>query len=233
MSKKGMTLFKFEGNSVRVVDKNGNPWFIANEVCRLLSIANVSDAVGRLDEDEKDDVVISDAVGKANKHLIINESGLYALIIRSNKPDAKRFRKWVTSEVLPSIRKTGSYHVDGRSISKSVRNQLTALCKTRGFKTKNDYINLTEKINGSPFGVSKTERVREMFGFPSKSNLREELWKAGNFAELGVITTVEGLTSEQITNTSIYGPRPITSLAGSIGKELRAAISQIRKKLLK
>src|SRR5712664_3476651 len=101
MSKKHVTLFNFEGNIVRIVDKKGNPWFIAQDICQALTITNVSDSVRKLDDDERDDIVISDAVGKANKHLIINESGLYSLILNSRKPEAKRFRKWVTSEVLP------------------------------------------------------------------------------------------------------------------------------------
>ena len=105
-----MQVFEYEDkDDFRVMDRNGEPWFVLSEVCRKLGIANARDAASRLDDDEKDGVGIADAIGRDQKTTIINESGLYSLILRSNKPDAKRFKKWVTSEVLPAIRKTGSY----------------------------------------------------------------------------------------------------------------------------
>lgn len=107
---------EFDGKPVRVVNVGGDPWWVAKDVCGVLGIGNVSDAVrGRadrendgLDEDERrDDVGTADAIGRTQQMLCVNESGLYSLIFKSRKPDAKRFRKWVTSEVLPSIRKAG------------------------------------------------------------------------------------------------------------------------------
>lgn len=92
-----------------VIDRDGEPWFVLNEVCAKLEIANPSDAASRLDEDEKDTIGITDSIGRSRKTTIINESGLYSIILRSVKPEAKRFKKWVTSDVLPSIRKTGGY----------------------------------------------------------------------------------------------------------------------------
>jgi len=92
-----------------VIDRNGEPWFILYEVCRKLGIANPSDAATRLDDDERDNLGITDAIGRLRPTVVINESGLYSLILSSRKPEAKRFKKWVTSEVLPSIRKTGAY----------------------------------------------------------------------------------------------------------------------------
>ena len=94
----------------RVMDRNGEPWFVLSDVCRKLDISNPRDAASRLDADEKDGVGISDAIGRTQKTTIINESGLYSLILSSRKPEAKKFKKWVTSEVLPTIRKTGGYH---------------------------------------------------------------------------------------------------------------------------
>lgn len=98
-----------EHDEFRVIDRDGNPWFVLNEVCAKVGIANPADAASRLDDDEKDTIGISDSIGRSRRATIINESGLYSVILRSNKPEAKRFRKWVTSEVLPSIRKTGGY----------------------------------------------------------------------------------------------------------------------------
>ena len=90
---------------------DGEIWFVAKDVCKVLSIKNHKDAVSRLDDDEKDEVGITDPIGRTQKTLIVNESGLYSLVFMSRKPEAKKFRKWVTSEVLPSIRKTGSYSI--------------------------------------------------------------------------------------------------------------------------
>jgi len=100
---------------VRITDRESNPWFVAADVCKALEIVNPRKAVDRLDDDEVTTVTFSDG-GKTGKIIphkinIISESGLYALIIRSSKPAAKDFRKWITSEVLPSIRKTGKYSV--------------------------------------------------------------------------------------------------------------------------
>lgn len=99
-----------EHDEFRVFDRDGEPWFVLSEVCRRLEIANHSDAALRLDDDEKDTIGITDSIGRARRTHIINESGLYSLILSSRKPAAKRFKKWVTSEVLPSIRQTGGYH---------------------------------------------------------------------------------------------------------------------------
>lgn len=105
--------FSFENFPVRAINRNGEIWFVAADVCAVLDIKNTSDALKNLDDDECLTLDIGEGQkigrGGAQKFNIINESGLYALILRSRKPEAKRFRKWVTSEVLPAIRKTGAY----------------------------------------------------------------------------------------------------------------------------
>lgn len=97
----------------RVIDRSGESWFVLNEICAKVGIANPADVASRLDDDEKDTIGISDSIGRTRRATIINESGLYSVILRSTKPEAKRFRKWVTSEVLPAIRKTGGYGRNG------------------------------------------------------------------------------------------------------------------------
>lgn len=88
---------------VRITDQNGNPWFIAKDICDALGLGNPSQAISYLDEDER--CLITDEALRANGPItVINESGLYSLILRSRKPEAKAFKKWVTSEVLPAIR---------------------------------------------------------------------------------------------------------------------------------
>lgn len=103
-------VFSFNSLDVRVVDRNGEPWFVAADVCAALSVGNSSDVMRRLDEDEKG-VVSIDTLGGRQDVSVVNESGLYAVVMTSRKPEAKKFKKWVTSEVLPAIRKTGSYGV--------------------------------------------------------------------------------------------------------------------------
>jgi prophage antirepressor-like protein len=106
--------FAFEDNLVRVhLDENGNPWFCAKDVCLILEIGNSRDALTNLDEDEKG-VGNADTPGGPQEMAFISESGLYALVFRSRKPEARRIRKWVTAEVLPAIRQTGSYILPGR-----------------------------------------------------------------------------------------------------------------------
>jgi len=106
-----ITPFDFDGRAIRVVtDDSGEPWFSANEVCEVLGYSNPRDAVGRhvdVDDVGKRDTI--DSMGRSQAVNHVNESGLYALIFGSTKPEAKKFKKWVTSEVLPTIRKTGTY----------------------------------------------------------------------------------------------------------------------------
>lgn len=106
--------FAFEEHLVRVIEQDGEPWFVHNDVCRVLELRNPRDAAARLDDDEKG-VGTTDTLGGPQEQIIINESGLYSLIFTSRKPEAKKFKKWVTSEVLPSIRKTGGYRADAVS----------------------------------------------------------------------------------------------------------------------
>lgn len=87
-------------------DEKGEPWFVAKDVCDVLG-TETRDVRKVLDADEVDTIHIGNRGGRPS--LIINESGLYSLILRSRKPEAKRFKKWITSEVLPAIRKTGGY----------------------------------------------------------------------------------------------------------------------------
>ena len=103
-----LTPFEFEGYTIHVTDRDGNPWWVLPDVCKPLGIATPRDAAGRLDDDEKG-VAITDTLGGKQPTTIINESGLYSLILTSRKPAAKRFKKWVTATVLPSIRRTGAY----------------------------------------------------------------------------------------------------------------------------
>ena len=104
-----ITTFTYNMNRVRTVFKEGEPWFVLKDVCEILDIGNSRMVAERLDDDEKNRVSITDGNRGNPNFTVISESGLYNVIFLSRKPEAKKFKKWVTSEVLPSIRKTGSY----------------------------------------------------------------------------------------------------------------------------
>ncbi|WP_046655263.1 phage antirepressor [Paenibacillus larvae] len=106
-----LQVFNFTGKDVRVVMKEGQPWWIAKDVCSVLEINNTSQALTRLDEDEKG-LINNDTLGGIQEMAAVTESGLYSLILTSRKPEAKQFKRWVTHEVLPAIRKTGMYAAD-------------------------------------------------------------------------------------------------------------------------
>jgi prophage antirepressor-like protein len=110
--KNQLQIFDFNQSPVRVIDQGGQPWFVAKDVCEVLEIGNSRMAVEALDDDEKG-VSNTDTLGGAQKMQIISESGLYALIFKSRKAVAKGFCKWVTSEVVPEIRRNGSYSANG------------------------------------------------------------------------------------------------------------------------
>lgn len=97
--------FSFEDHTVRTMMIDDEPWFVAADLCAVLQINNVSDAVGRLDEDEVT-LVSNEGGGNIN---IVSESGMYSLVLGSRKPEARRFKKWITSQLLPTLRRTGRY----------------------------------------------------------------------------------------------------------------------------
>ena len=107
-----ITAFNFEGSNVRTAGTAENPLFVAKDVCAILGLENNRRALMTLDEDEKASVTLSDTTSSSRKTVsmnAINEFGLYSLIWKSQKPEAKKFQRWVNHEVLPQIRKTGSY----------------------------------------------------------------------------------------------------------------------------
>lgn len=105
----GIKIFeRQEFGQVRVVDVNGEPWFVAKDVCECLELTNTSQTLSYLDDDEKG-ITTNDTPGGQQEMSIVSEAGLYSLILRSRKPEAKAFKRWITHEVLPAIRKTGQY----------------------------------------------------------------------------------------------------------------------------
>ena len=113
MKKNALETIVYQKNPVRMQVIDGQPWFVAKDICDVIGITNVSQALTSIDLDEKKDITTNDAIGRNQTVRAVNESGMYALIFQSRKPAARGFRKWVTSEVLPSIRKFGRYAAVG------------------------------------------------------------------------------------------------------------------------
>lgn len=153
------TVYAFSSNDLRVVMIEDEPWFVAVDVCNALSIGNPSDAIRSLDDDE---VTLGTIEGNHRATNLINESGLYSLIFKSRKPEAKKFKRWVTHEVLPAIRKTGSYgtqtYPPTDRASYKQREQLAAAIRsiTVGFRSKGAAYAVNERIRNH-FGVRRVE----------------------------------------------------------------------------
>ena len=125
---RALRVFSFKEQDVRVVEVNGEPWWVAKDICDVLGLGNPSEALRGLDDDERNTLRISEGIRGNPEMNIISESGLYTLILWSNKAEARPFRRWVTHEVLPCLRRNGFYVAgqEGRQ-DKSAVNALLAV----------------------------------------------------------------------------------------------------------
>lgn len=121
MNENEIQVWNYESSEVRTVQVNGEPWFVLADVCKVLELSSPHKVADRLENDERNQIPVTDSLGRYQNTAIINESGLYTVILRSDKPQAKPFRKWVTSVVLPSIRKHGAYMTD-QALEKALTN---------------------------------------------------------------------------------------------------------------
>lgn len=104
------TVFNYREHEVRTAVVDGEPWFVLADLCRVLGIANVSNVAARLDDDERKTVRLAEGIQRGNPNVtVVNEPGMYQVVLRSDKPEARQFRWWITHEVIPAIRKHGVY----------------------------------------------------------------------------------------------------------------------------
>ena len=134
---------------VRTVNREDGPWFVAADVCRALDVTNNRDAVARLDDDEKG-VALIDTPGGEQEMSIISESGLYALVLSSRKPEAKAFKRWITHEVIPSIRKNGAYATSLDALSEVLRDE-AARNRSKTIEEQREELSRTLGVNVSLF----------------------------------------------------------------------------------
>lgn len=140
-----LQIFTYNGNEVRTVQKDGEPWWVLKDVCDILEIKNATDVAKRLDVDEVARFNLGGLSGETN---IINESGLYNVILRSDKPEAKPFRKWVTSEVLPAIRRHGAY-MTPETLEAAILNPDTMIRLCTALKDEQDRNKALQAANSS------------------------------------------------------------------------------------
>jgi prophage antirepressor-like protein/mRNA-degrading endonuclease toxin of MazEF toxin-antitoxin module len=147
-------VFNYQGNQVRTVLKDGEPWFCAKDVCDILKHSNSRVAVDRLDEDEKGVSKVY-TPGGIQDMTVVNEAGLYSLVLTSNLPEAKAFKRWITHEVIPQIRKTGSYSVKPMSELEILKKSVDMLIEQKQklaqvedkLETVNHRINSLDAVN--------------------------------------------------------------------------------------
>ena len=145
-----------EFGEVRTTVIDGEPWFVAADVCRALDIGNSRQAMTRLDDDEKDTVTLNDGIPGNPEKTVVNEPGLYSLVLGSRKPEAKAFKRWITHEVIPAIRKTGGYHVP-QSPEEQMAQGLLAAQKLLAEKDKRIEEMRPKEIFADAVSVSKTD----------------------------------------------------------------------------
>lgn len=127
-------IFNYEDSPIRVVENEGEPWWVLKDVCKVLGLSNATIVASRLDDDEVTKFDLGSLSGKSN---IINESGLYNVILRSDKPKAKAFKRWITHEVIPSIRKHGAY-ATSVTIDSIIANPENGIRLLQALKTERD-----------------------------------------------------------------------------------------------
>lgn len=166
--------FNPSNQPIRVEVIDNEPWFVANDICTVLGHTNPSVAIQMLDEDER----AKKSLGRQGKAWIVNESGLYNLIFRSNKPEAKAFRKWVTSEVLPAIRKTGTYTIPQHTRQRISRGELVNADMLSLLWTIGEFLNHgDQKAVAIEIGVSVQSINRVLNGYQRSNRILHALYK--------------------------------------------------------
>ena len=197
-----VTVFNFnDQGQVRTVVKDGEPWFIVKDICDILELTNPTVTIESLDDDERSKYFL----GRQGEVNIVNESGLYTLVFKSRKPEAKAFRKWVTSEVLPTIRKTGHYTV-------TAMNMISEEFTSRAFAALRS-IAVTAGLEGNAATVSADNAMKRIHNISPLNLLQIEL-KTPDQQRL--------LTPTQIAERlKLSGPREVNLILAAKGFQTR------------
>jgi anti-repressor protein len=133
--------FMYGHQELRSTLIDGQPWFVAKDVCDVLEVGNPSQAITRLDEDEKNTLILNDGNRGNPSTIVVNEPGLYSLILGSRKPEAKQFKRWITHDVIPSIRKTGGYMIP-QTMPETLRLLAAEIEKNQAIEAENERLAL-------------------------------------------------------------------------------------------
>ncbi|MEU4726478.1 BRO family protein [Nonomuraea dietziae] len=232
------TMFDFDGNDIPVLLLDGDPWFHARSVCNVLDIGNVSMAVQALDQDEKQHVNVNISSTDVGGRIpwFINESGLYSLILRSRKPEARRFKRWVTHEVLPTIRKTGGYAsptIDLTDPDKVLEVMAASVAAHQKLQAANrelegKVVELTPKADryDAFLNTDETKSIREVARMLKQYGIRERQFIEDILREdwswidkYGTAAKVYPINAGYMTNKVVYKPTGETVTQGRFTKK--------------
>jgi prophage antirepressor-like protein len=186
------TIFEFNTTQVRTIDREGEVWFVASDIACALEYRDAHNMVRNLDDDEKGTQNVSTPSGNQDL-LVINESGLYHAILKSRKPQARPFRKWVTSEVLPAIRKTGIYAANPTPANQDRLSKAFAMSAEVGSK-------VSQAVFQSVMaGTQDWEHDRWLVSLDHEGNPRASVIERG-----AIVCTIEKLTKNIGQNCGIY-----------------------------
>ena len=208
-----MQKFEFEGAPVRITDKDGEPWFVAKDICAALGISDTRQAVERLESDEWCLIPLVDKRGRKQEMFAVSEPGMYSLVLRSDKAEAKAFKRWVIHEVLPVIRKTGKYEHIPKSLrieSKDARNGFTATLKKHGYTDPKHYSSTTRAMKRG-LGIDENKK-KDTFGL----------------RELVSTTFAEMLAQDKIAASAAYGYYSVKPIAVESAESVKLLLDQAK-----
>lgn len=216
--------FTFEGAEVRAMMLDSEPWWVAIDICSALGLSDPRKSINLLDEDERNTVPVTDSLGRQQQTYIINESGLYSLILRSRKPEAKAFKRWITREVLPAIRKNGRY--EGTPAPQPTK-EITAAAGPLPYKEQAEVVCIFAKAGVLPeayaTATAKVIVARAMGERPELESSETPLYAATFLAEKGhkpkTVQKFQSGFGSRVSNRyfKVHGRRPekIPGPAGS------------------
>lgn len=165
-----LQIFNYHDTPLRTVEKDGELWWVLKDVCAALCIVDSKSVPRRLDSDEVGQIPLTDSLGREQPTYIVNEPGLYSVILRSDKPEAKEFKRWVTHEVLPSIRQKGSYSVPAMSPAQLIAAQAQLLV---------DMEKRMDEVQGQTRALeAKVDTAMKAFARPAEDHWKSDMDKA-------------------------------------------------------
>ncbi len=235
-----VTLSVETSSVVRVVDVNGEPWFVAADICAALELNNTSMAVAGLDDDERGISEVDTRGGKQSA-TVISESGLYSLVLRSRKPEAKQFKRWITHDVLPAIRKTGSYSIalpdfsDPAAAARAWADEVDARRTAQiALEQAKPAVEFVAKYAEAPSGNKTFRQVCKLLG-ANENRFREflldrsviyylngEMTPFAQHLDVGRFSVKAGVSnhSDHVYNRMMFTPKGVTWIAGEWGKHI-------------